>query len=211
MEFLRLVIDFVLHVDQHLLELLNDYGLWIYGILFLIIFCETGLVVTPLLPGDSLLFAAGALIASSRLNVHLMALTLISAAILGNVTNYTIGRFFGKKLFSNPDSRIFRRDYLRRAEDFFARYGGRAIVLTRFAPIIRTFVPFAAGMGAMHYGRFMAYNVAGGVAWVGIFLYAGYFFGNLPAVRENFTLLILGIVVLSFVPVVVEWWRARGR
>ena len=211
MELLRLAVDFILHVDQHLLELFNDYGLWIYGILFLIIFCETGLVVTPLLPGDSLLFAAGALIASSVLNVHLMAVTLISAAILGNVVNYTIGRFFGKQLFSNPDSRIFRRDYLRRAEDFFARYGGRAIVLTRFAPIIRTFVPFAAGMGAMHYGRFMAYNVAGGVAWVGIFLYAGYFFGNLPAVRENFTLLILGIVVLSFVPVVVEWWRARGR
>ncbi len=209
MELLRLAIDFILHVDQHLLELFNDYGLWIYGILFLIIFCETGLVVTPLLPGDSLLFAAGALIASSSLNVHVMALTLISAAILGNVTNYTIGRFFGKQLFSNPESRVFRRDYLRRAEEFFTRYGGRAIVLTRFAPIIRTFVPFAAGMGAMHYGRFMAYNVAGGVAWVGIFLYAGYFFGNLPAVRENFTLLILAIVVLSFVPVVVEWWRAR--
>lgn len=209
MELLRLAIDFILHVDQHLLELFNDYGLWIYGILFLIIFCETGLVVTPLLPGDSLLFAAGALIASSSLNVHVMALTLISAAILGNVTNYTIGRFFGKQLFSNPESRVFRRDYLRRAEEFFTRYGGRAIVLTRFAPIIRTFVPFAAGMGAMHYGRFMAYNVAGGVAWVAIFLYAGYFFGNLPAVRENFTLLILAIVVLSFVPVVVEWWRAR--
>ena len=209
MELLRLAVDLILHVDQHLLELFNDYGLWIYAILFLIIFCETGLVVTPLLPGDSLLFAAGALIASSSLNVHLMAATLITAAILGNVVNYTIGRFFGKQLFSNPESRIFRRDYLRRAEDFFARYGGRAIVLTRFAPIIRTFVPFAAGMGAMHYGRFMAYNVAGGVAWVGIFLYAGYFFGNLPAVRENFTLLILGIVVLSFVPVVLEWWRAR--
>ena len=209
MELLRLAVDFILHVDQHLLELFNDYGLWIYAILFLIIFCETGLVVTPLLPGDSLLFAAGALIASSSLNVHLMAATLITAAILGNVVNYTIGRFFGKQLFSNPESRIFRRDYLRRAEDFFARYGGRAIVLTRFAPIIRTFVPFAAGMGAMHYGRFMTYNVAGGVAWVGIFLYAGYFFGNLPAVRENFTLLILGIVVLSFVPVVLEWWRAR--
>ncbi len=204
-----MVIGFILHVDQHLLELFNQYGLWIYFILFLIIFCETGLVVTPLLPGDSLLFATGALIAGTTLNVHTMALTLVSAAILGNVINYTIGRFFGAQLFRNPDSRWFRRDYLLRAQQFFAKYGGRAVVLTRFAPIIRTFVPFAAGMGGMNYPRFLSYNVVGAVAWVGLFLYAGYFFGNLPQVRSNFTALILGIVVLSFVPVVVEWWRAR--
>ena len=209
MEFLQLAISFILHIDQHLLELFNHYGLWIYAILFLVIFCETGLVVTPLLPGDSLLFATGALIAGTHLNVHSMALTLISAAILGNVVNYTIGRFFGAQLFRNPDSRWFRRDYLLRAERFFAKYGGRAVVLTRFAPIIRTFVPFAAGMGGMNYPRFLAYNVAGGVAWVSLFLYAGYFFGNLPKVRENFTVLILGIVVLSLVPIAVEWWRAR--
>ena len=206
---LQLFVSFILHIDQHLLELFNLYGLWIYGILFVIIFSETGLVVTPLLPGDSLLFATGALIAGTSLNVHTMALTLISAAILGNVVNYTIGRYFGTRLFRNPDSRWFRRDYLLRAEQFFAKYGGRAVVLTRFAPIIRTFVPFAAGMGGMNYPRFLAYNVAGGVAWVSLFLYAGYFFGNLPQVRENFTLLILGIVVLSLVPVAVEWWRAR--
>ncbi len=206
---LQLLISFILHVDQHLLELFNQYGLWIYGILFLVIFCETGLVVTPLLPGDSLLFATGALIAGTRLNVHTMALTLGSAAILGNVVNYTIGRFFGAQLFRNPGSRWFRRDYLQRAELFFAKYGGRAIVLTRFVPIIRTFVPFAAGMGGMNYPRFLAYNITGAVAWVGLFLYAGYFFGNLPQVRSNFTALILGIVVLSFVPVAFEWWRAR--
>ncbi len=209
MELLQLVISFILHIDQHLLELFNQYGLWIYGILFLIIFCETGLVVTPLLPGDSLLFATGALIAGTSLNVHTMALTLIGAAILGNAVNYTIGRYFGAHLFRNPDSRWFRRDYLLRAQQFFAKYGGRAVVLTRFAPIIRTFVPFAAGMGGMNYPRFLSYNVAGGVAWVGLFLYAGYFFGNLPQVRANFTALILGIVVLSLVPIVIEWWRAR--
>jgi membrane-associated protein len=209
LELLQLVISFILHIDQHLLELFNQYGLWIYGILFLIIFCETGLVVTPLLPGDSLLFATGALIAGTSLNVHTMALTLIGAAILGNVVNYTIGRYFGAHLFRNPDSRWFRRDYLLRAQQFFAKYGGRAVVLTRFAPIIRTFVPFAAGMGGMNYPRFLSYNVAGGVAWVGLFLYAGYFFGNLPQVRANFTALILGIVVLSLVPIAIEWWRAR--
>ncbi len=209
MELLQLVISFILHIDQHLLELFNQYGLWIYGILFLIIFCETGLVVTPLLPGDSLLFATGALIAGTSLNVHTMALTLIGAAILGNAVNYTIGRYFGAHLFRNPDSRWFRRDYLLRAQQFFAKYGGRAVVLTRFAPIIRTFVPFAAGMGGMNYPRFLSYNVAGGVAWVGLFLYAGYFFGNLPQVRANFTALILGIVVLSLVPIIIEWWRAR--
>jgi len=209
LDFLRLVIDFILHVDQHLLELFNSYGMWIFGILFLIIFCETGLVVTPFLPGDSLLFATGAMLAATTLNIHAMALTTISAAILGNVVNYTIGRFFGIKLFRNPDSKIFRRDYLLRAEDFFARYGARAVILTRFAPIIRTVVPFAAGMGAMHYGRFMAYNVIGALAWVGLFLYTGYYFGNLPQVREHFTLLILVITVLSFMPLVWEWWRSR--
>ena len=155
MEFIQLAIDFVLHVDQHLLELFNQYGLWIYGILFLIIFCETGLVVTPFLPGDSLLFATGALIVGTNLDVNVMALLVIGAAILGNMVNYTIGRFFGKQLFSNADSRIFRRDYLLRAEAFFTKHGAKAIVMTRFIPIIRTFVPFAAGMGGMHYGRFM--------------------------------------------------------
>jgi membrane-associated protein len=209
MELLQLAVGFILHVDQHLLALFNQYGLWIYGILFLVIFCETGLVVTPFLPGDSQLFATGALIAGTTLNVHWMALIVVSAAILGNIVNYTIGRFFGKQLFRNPASRLFRRDYLQRAEHFFAKYGGRAVVLTRFVPIIRTFVPFAAGMGGMNYPRFLGYNVAGALAWVGLFLYAGFFFGNLPQVRQNFTLLILGIVALSLVPVIIEGWRAR--
>ena len=211
MEFIQLAIDFVLHVDQHLLELFNQYGLWIYGILFLIIFCETGLVVTPFLPGDSLLFATGALIVGTNLDVNLMALLVISAAVLGNMVNYTIGRFFGRQLVSNPDSRIFRRDYLLRAETFFIKHGAKAIVMTRFIPIIRTFVPFAAGMGGMQYARFMFFNVLGGVLWVVLFLYAGYFFGNFPSVKSNFTLLIFAIIGLSLLPVVWEWWRARHK
>ncbi|MES2624518.1 MAG: DedA family protein [Pseudomonadota bacterium] len=211
MELIQLVIDFILHVDEHLLALFDQYGLWIYGILFLIIFCETGLVVTPFLPGDSLLFATGALIVGTSLNVNIMALLLISAAVLGNMVNYTIGRFFGARLFSNPDSRIFRRDYLLRAEAFFIKYGAKAIVMTRFVPIIRTFVPFAAGMGGMHYARFMMFNVIGGLLWVVLFLYAGFFFGNMPSVQENFTLLIFGIIGLSLLPIVWEWWRARAK
>jgi membrane-associated protein len=209
LEFIHLILDFILHVDTHLLELFNQYGLWIYGILFLIIFCETGLIVTPLLPGDSLLFATGALIAGSSLNVHMMALTLIAAALLGNIVNYSIGRFFGAQLFRNPHSKWFRQDYLKRAEAFFAKHGGKAIVLTRFVPIIRTFVPFTAGMGSMRYPEFLFYNLIGGVSWVCLFLYSGYFFGNFPVVRENFTMLILGIVAVSFAPIVVEWWKAR--
>lgn len=206
---IHLAIDFVLHVDEHLLTLFNQYGLWIYGILFLIIFCETGLVVTPFLPGDSLLFATGALIAGTDLNVHIMAIVVISAAVLGNMVNYTIGRFFGARLFSNPDSKIFRRDYLLRAELFFIKHGAKAIVMTRFVPIIRTFVPFAAGMGGMHYARFMMFNILGGVLWVVSFLYAGFLFGNIPSVQENFTALIFGIIGLSLLPIVWEWWRAR--
>jgi membrane-associated protein len=208
-EYLQLVVDFILHIDQHLLTLFNSYGLWIYGIVFLIIFCETGLVVTPLLPGDSLLFATGALIAGTALNVHLMALILVVAAVLGNIVNYAIGRFFGKHLFSNPQSRIFRQDYLRRAEQFFNTHGGKAIVLTRFLPIIRTFVPFSAGMSKMPYSQFLGYNLGGGLLWVCLFLYAGFYFGNVPAVQENFSMLILGIIVVSFLPLLWEWWKAR--
>jgi membrane-associated protein len=208
-ELIQLAISFILHVDQHLTELFNQYGLWIYGILFLIIFCETGLVVTPFLPGDSLLFATGALVVGTALDINLMALVVVSAAILGNTVNYTIGHFFGERLFRNPDSKIFRRDYLDRAHAFYEKHGGKTIVMTRFVPIFRTFAPFAAGMSSMGYKRFMAYNVIGAVLWVAIFLYAGYWFGNLPAVRKNFTLLILGILVLSVMPIFIEAWRAR--
>lgn len=209
MEFIQLVISFILHIDQHLLELFNQYGLLIYGILFLIIFCETGLVVTPFLPGDSLLFATGALVVGTNLDVNVMALVCISAAILGNIVNYTIGHFFGEQLFRNPDSKIFRRDYLKKAQDFYAVHGGKTIVMTRFVPIVRTFAPFAAGMSDMTYKRFLSYNVIGALLWVGLFLYAGYYFGNIPSVRKNFTLLILGILVLSVLPIFIEWWRSR--
>ncbi|MES2675474.1 MAG: DedA family protein [Pseudomonadota bacterium] len=211
MEFIQTVISFILHVDVHLLELFNQYGLWIYGILFLIIFCETGLVVTPFLPGDSLLFATGALVVGTTLDVNVMALVCITAAILGNIVNYTIGHFFGEQLFRNPNSKIFRRDYLQKAQDFYARHGGKTIVMTRFVPIIRTFAPFAAGMSAMTYKRFLVYNVVGALLWVGLFLYAGYYFGNLPIVRKNFTLLIFGILILSVLPIVIEAWKARSK
>lgn len=213
MDFIHLVIDFILHIDGHLSELFTQYGLWIYGILFLIIFCETGLVVTPFLPGDSLLFATGALVAisaGSGLDINVMALVVISAAILGNIVNYTIGRFFGKQLFRNPNSKIFRRDYLDKAHTFYEKHGGVAIIMTRFIPIIRTFAPFVAGMGGMSYPRFIAYNIIGAVLWVGIFLYAGYFFGNIPSVRKNFTILIMAILVISVLPIVWEVWKARS-
>jgi membrane-associated protein len=213
-EFIQLVISFILHVDSHLVELFNQYGLWIYGILFLIIFCETGLVVTPFLPGDSLLFAAGALVAisgSAGLNINVMALLVVSAAVLGNIVNYTIGRFFGEQLFRNPHSKIFRRDYLDKAHAFYEKHGGKAIVMTRFVPIIRTFAPFVAGMGGMSYKRFLMFNLLGALLWVGLFLYAGFYFGNFPVVRKNFTLLILAILVLSIMPIVYEAWKAKRK
>jgi membrane-associated protein len=212
-EFIHLVINFILHIDVHLTELFTQYGLWIYGILFLIIFCETGLVVTPFLPGDSLLFATGALVAisaSSGLDINIMAALVISAAILGNIVNYTIGRFFGAQLFRNPNSKLFRQDYLNKAREFYDKHGGVAIIMTRFIPIIRTFAPFVAGMSGMKYPKFIAYNVIGALAWVGIFLYAGYFFGNFPIVKKYFTMLILGILVVSVLPIVWEIWKARS-
>ena len=208
-EFIQLVISFILHIDQHLLELFNQYGMFIYGILFLIIFCETGLVVTPFLPGDSLLFATGALVVGSNLDINLMALVVVSAAVLGNIVNYTIGHFFGEQLFRNPDSKIFRRDFLTKAQDFYSRHGGKTIIMTRFIPIIRTFAPFAAGMGGMTYKRFLVYNLIGALLWVGLFLYCGYFFGTIPSVRKNFTLLIFAILGLSVLPIFIEWWRSR--
>ena len=209
MDLLTLIVDFILHVDVHLQELMNNYGLWVYGILFLIIFSETGLVVTPFLPGDSLLFAAGALTVGSAMDVNVLALLLIVAAVLGNITNYTIGLFFGAKLFNNPDSKIFRRDYLDKTHLFFDKHGGKTIIITRFLPIVRTFAPFVAGMGAMTYKRFMAFNIVGGILWVCSFVYAGYLFGNMPIVRQNFTLLVMGIIVFSILPIVIETVRHR--
>ena len=209
MEFISFIIDFVLHIDQHLLELVAAYGPWIYLILFLIVFAETGLVVTPFLPGDSLLFVAGAIAAMGEMNVHLLVALLILAAVLGDAVNYAVGHFFGMKLFSNPDSRIFRRQYLDKTHDFYARQGGKTIILARFVPIVRTFAPFVAGVGRMTYRHFFSYNIVGALAWVLSFSYAGYFFGNLPVVKSNLSLLILAIIVVSVLPGVIEIWRSR--
>ncbi|MDD0842186.1 DedA family protein [Pseudomonas sp. Gutcm_11s] len=209
MEFIQLVIDFILHIDRHLAELTAAYGPWIYGILFLIIFCETGLVVTPFLPGDSLLFVAGAIATQDAMNVHIMVALLIIAAILGDAVNYSIGRFFGAKLFANPDSKIFRRRYLEVTEAFYEKHGGKTIILARFVPIVRTFAPFVAGMGHMPYRRFATYNVIGAVIWVTLFSYAGYFFGNLPVVQSNLHYLIVAIIFVSILPGVIEILRHR--
>ncbi|AWQ18018.1 DedA family protein [Pantoea ananatis] len=213
MEFIHFVVDFILHIDVHLAELVAQYGIWIYAILFLILFCETGLVVTPFLPGDSLLFVAGALAAlpGNDLNVHLMVTLLVIAAILGDAVNYTIGKLFGERLFSNPNSKIFRRSYLDKTHAFYARHGGKTIILARFVPIVRTFAPFVAGMGHMSYRYFALFNVAGALAWVLLFSYAGYLFGDLPVVQENLKLLILGIIVVSILPGVIEIWRHRRQ
>ena len=209
MEFVQLVIDFILHIDRHLAELTAAYGPWIYGILFLIIFCETGLVVTPFLPGDSLLFVAGAIATQDAMNIHLMVILLIIAAILGDAVNYSIGRFFGVRLFANPDSKIFRRRHLEITQTFYARHGGKTIILARFVPIVRTFAPFVAGMGHMPYRRFAAYNVVGAIAWVTLFSYAGYFFGNLPMVQSNLHYLIVAIIFVSILPGGIEILRHR--
>ena len=211
MEFIRFVIDFILNIDVHLAELVAQYGIWVYAILFLILFCETGLVVTPFLPGDSLLFVAGALasLPSNDLNVHTMVTLMVIAAILADAINYTIGRIFGEKLFSNPDSKIFRRSYLDKTHQFYEKHGGKAIILARFVPIIRTFAPFVAGMGKMSYRHFAAYNVIGALVWVLLFTYAGYLFGNVPIVQNNLKLLIVIIIVVSILPGVFEVWRHR--
>jgi len=213
MEFIHFLIDFILHIDVHLAELVAQYGVWIYAILFLILFCETGLVVTPFLPGDSLLFVAGALAAlpGNDLNVHLMVTLLVIAAILGDAVNYTIGRLFGEKLFSNPNSKIFRRSYLDKTHAFYDRHGGKTIILARFVPIVRTFAPFVAGMGHMSYRHFALFNVTGALLWVLLFSYAGYLFGDLPVVQENLKLLIVGIIVVSILPGVIEVWRHRRQ
>lgn len=210
-DFVLYIVDFILHIDVHLAELVAQYGTWVYAILFLILFCETGLVVTPFLPGDSLLFVAGALAAlpSNDLNVHTMVILMIIAAIIGDAVNYTIGRLFGEKLFSNPDSKIFRRSYLDKTHQFYQKHGGKTIILARFVPIVRTFAPFVAGMGHMSYRRFAAYNVIGALLWVLLFTYAGYFFGYLPIVQENLKLLIVGIIFVSILPGVIEIWRHK--
>jgi membrane-associated protein len=209
MELLLYFWDLLVHLDKHLANLLLQYGAWVYLILFLIVYCETGLVVTPFLPGDSLLFVAGTLWAAAGLNVHALAALLIAAAILGNTTNYWIGRYIGPKVFQWKESRWFNRKALDRAHAFYERHGGKTIVITRFVPIIRTFAPFVAGVGSMPHTRFQLFNIAGGVLWVASLLYAGFFFGNIPFIRNNLTLVIFGIVGLSVAPVALEYLRQR--
>jgi len=203
------VIDFILHIDQHLTALSAQYGMWIYAILFLIIFCETGLVATPFLPGDSLLFAAGGIAAVGGMNIHIMVLILLVAAILGDAVNFMIGKYFGAKLFSNPDSKIFRRAYLEKTHAFYEKHGGKTIIIARFVPIVRTFAPFVAGMGDMHYGRFIRYNIIGALAWVLLFSYLGYFFANIPLVKNKLGLVLGAIIVISILPAVIEIVRAK--
>jgi membrane-associated protein len=209
MELLRTAIDFLLHLDRHLSDIIARYGTWTYGILAAVLFCETGLVVTPLLPGDSLLFAAGTFAALGSLDPVALNLLLFAAVLAGDNCNYWIGRFTGPRAFTS-ESRLFRREYLERTHAFFGRHGGKTVVLARFIPIIRTFTPFVAGIGAMTYPRFLAYSVAGGAVWVTAFVWAGYYFGNLPVVRNNFTLVILAIIGLSVTPIVLGLVRQRA-
>jgi membrane-associated protein len=210
MELIARAIDLFLHLDRHLGALIADYGGWTYLILFLIVFCETGLVVTPFLPGDSLLFAAGAFAALGALDAWWLFLLLSAAAILGDTVNYWIGKAIGPRAFSG-DLRFLKKRHLDRTREFYERHGGKTIVLARFIPIIRTFAPFVAGVAVMTYGRFILYNIAGGVAWVGIFVLAGHLFGNLPAVRENFSYVIVVIILLSVLPLVYELLKERAR
>ncbi len=213
MPLLRDFADLFLHLDKHLADVIQNYGGWTYAILFGIIFCETGLVILPLLPGDSLLFAAGAFAALGHLDPWLLTGLLILAATLGDTLNYWIGKRTGYRAFTG-EARFFKREYLERTRGYFVRYGGRTIILARFIPIIRTFAPFVAGVGEMAYGRFLAYNVLGGVAWVSLFVGLGFGFGNIPAVKERFTLVILGIIAVSLLPIVSELfkgWRTRRR
>ncbi len=208
MDFVRSVMDLFLHLDQHLNRIVTDYGVWTHLILFAIIVAETGLVVTPVLPGDSLLFAAGALAALGSLDLWLLVVMLIGAAILGDTVNYWVGAWIGPRAFSG-NVKLLRKDYLDRTHAFYEKHGGKTIILARFVPIIRTFAPFVAGVGAMTYPKFITYNVVGAVLWVGIFVPLGYFFGNMPTVKENFSLVILAIIAISVMPIAVETIRAR--
>lgn len=203
------IIDFFLHAENHLRVFIEHYGLWIYALLFVIVFCETGLVVTPFLPGDSLLFAVGALAAQGMMKVELIAPLLFCAAILGNTTNYAIGAWIGPKVFQFESGWFFRKDYLMKAHGFYEKYGGRAITLAQFMPIVRTFAPFVAGVGSMTYRNFIAFNLLGAVLWVGLFVGGGYLFGGLEVVQKNMKLVILGIIVVSVLPIFFEFVKAK--
>jgi membrane-associated protein len=208
LDALQRFIDLFLHLDSHLAALTSQYGVWTYAILFAVIFCETGLVVTPFLPGDSLLFAAGAIAALGSMNPVLLFVLLTIAAILGDTVNYWIGHAFGDRVSQH---RWVKREYIERTHLFYERYGGKTIILARFVPIVRTFAPFVAGLGTMSYRRFLVSNVAGGILWVGLFVFGGYFFGNLPPVKNNFSLVILGIIAVSVLPVAIQFLKHRRQ
>ena len=211
MELLAQFIDIVLHLDQHLKMLVENYGVWVYLILFLIIFCETGLVVTPFLPGDSLLFVTGTLAATGAMDVHGLFALLVVAAFSGDNTNYWIGRFIGPRVFRREKSRLFNPAHIATTQRFYEKHGGKAIIFARFAPIIRTFAPFVAGIGRMIYPRFMFYSFSGSVFWIGSFVYGGYYFGNIPYVKKNLTLFIIAIVLLSVMPGIIEFAKHKLR
>lgn len=209
MDLLLQFVDIVLHLDKHLAVLVQDYGPWIYAILFVIVFSETGFVVTPFLPGDSLLFVAGALAALGGMDIFLLMGTLIAAAVLGNQVNYHIGRFIGPKVFQWEDSRFFNKAALKKTHAFYEKHGGKAVVISRFLPLFRTFVPFVAGVGTMGYATFTLFNIAGAVLWVVSLSLVGYWFGNEPWVKQNLSAVIVGIIVVSLIPVVIGWWQHR--
>jgi membrane-associated protein len=206
MELLASLLDLFLHLDEHLANVINQYGAWTYGLLFAVIFLETGFVVTPFLPGDSLLFAAGTFAALGALNVYFLAGLLMLAAILGDTVNYSIGRYLGDRAYN---IKWIKREYIDRTHAFFEKHGGKTIFLARFVPIVRTFAPFVAGIGKMSYSYFITYNFVGGIVWVLLFTFTGYFFGNIPFVKENFEFVIIGIILVSVMPMVFEWWKAR--
>ena len=210
MDILKRFLDLILHLDKHLDTLVQNYGPWVYAILFLIVFCETGLVVTPFLPGDSLLFTVGAIAARGSLDVYLIAGLLTIAAILGDTVNYWVGKLVGQQLIARYP-KLFRPEHLQRTHEFFERYGGKTIIIARFVPIVRTFAPFVAGIGKMTYGRFMSFNVGGALLWILLLVPAGYFFGNFEIVKKNFTLVIFGIIFLSILPAITETIRERNR
>jgi membrane-associated protein len=210
-ELLAPLIDLIVHLDDHLQALVVNYGAWVYLILFLIVFCETGLVVTPFLPGDSLLFVAGAIAAAGGMNIHLLVVLLIIAAVLGDAVNYSIGHYIGPRVLKDRNSRWLNPKHLERAHAFYERHGGKTIIIARFVPIIRTYAPFVAGAASMPYPRFALFNISGAVLWVVSLGYAGYFFGNIPVIKDNLTLVIITIIILSILPGVVEYLRHRNR
>ncbi len=209
MEIMIQFFDYILHLDQHLYAFTVEYETWIYGFLFLIIFCETAFVITPFLPGDSLLFSAGTLAAMGQMNIHFLVFLLIIAAIFGDTVNYWIGHHLSPKIFQQKSATFFKIEYLQRTQRFYENYGGKTIIIARFIPIVRTFAPFVAGISNMQYRRFLTYNVIGGILWVGLISYAAYWFGNIPLIKNNFSLVIVTIIGLSLTPILLEWIRYR--